>query len=785
MKIFIDCSGSTGGHKQYWARVSEIIYANPDASFYFWDDHCRTYTYRDAIAHANKMRGCGGTYPVVFVNHIRENDSIIIVTDGQIADTDVKTCDSKLNNILADVTIEIINTGGQINLSVAAPFSRNCKNVKIIAENHIIHSGNTSDPIDLSIYQADPEKFITDYETIYKKIVMQTLGKRNDDLRNKLLDLQKNLLREIANRKFNEESYNSLRLKLVQGDFVSSINHMSQIISVADNNLSTQIEGYIQTLCKQCEGNTGYSFNLLQPSRVIRSGNMQNTSIADAPINVDYLGDFECPVSLDADHPVIMVCDGDPIFANVDKNLLEEIINNPLTLLSNEDLCKKIINRIDHPIGLSAAIELSKNNFISPITRNKIIGCLSFNVEKTHEKATMYTLAKMLFGNKLVGNPDMWIIVIYNILKRITYITDNTSMMSMIETYIIDRIKKSRTNITLSGLPIEPTIKAPTDIAIWYCVVSPVFYKNNTEDDGRNRLRSMAQTMPYLIDILNLLQYPFDEKFTRKRLELYHAFALMQNMLKNNIDVKSHIRSLYQNCIYKSYSDNSVSFAFFDGPISNPYDIFGQTNATFSLTNEEIYGLSLLLDKTKVNSSIMIPYEFCGKPLPKPKRNFQYKLYDFLLDEAERINSSKLSDLADFIPRLQDTSPAICPQTFRPYTFDLKLKKHWAQCSEELHGPLHKQLSVYNYFIDYVVTFGEYPKTKEDFIIWMYNSQLNRFDGNATDTLPFYTWYFVDMLYERYTEVLGKDFSNVSASKFITTVETSRDKEMRISMESL
>ena len=793
MKIFIDCSGSTGGQVTYWNRVKEIINSNPDASFYLWDDKCRKYTYKQAITHANKLQGIGGTTPIVFVEYIKSSDSILIVTDGQISDSDVQNCDRKLESMaLTDVSVEMISTGGIVNLSIAAPFSRNCKNVRLVCDGEVIHNGNTSGSVDLSIYQSDPEKFIADYESIYGKITMKTMGKRDDNLRNQLLDLQKNLLREIANRKFDEIVYQNMREKLQQGHFSDAIDIVNNIIKTADNSISIKIESFIQTLCKQAEGNNGYSFNLLQPNRVVRSNILSDTNISDVPINDEYTGNFECPISLDMDQPVLFVSSSDiPLLNNIEKNKLEEIINNPLTFLLDSELCKKFTDRIDHPIGLNAAIEISKHNMVSPITRRSIVGCLSFNSEKTHEKATVYTLAKILFGNKLVGNVDMWLIVTYNILKKITYIQENIPLMNLIESYIVDRLRRTRTNITLSGLPIEPTIKAPTDIAIWYCIVSPILYKDLVEDGARNRLRSMTQIAPYLMDILQLLKYPFDLKFTKKRLELYHAFALMQNMLKNNIDVKSRIRSLYQNCIYKENGE----FAFFDGPVSNPCYIFCDFNTKlsnnsllgdvqsplFNLTSEEIYGLFLLLDKSKVNSSIMIPYDFVGTSLPKPDRNYTYKIYDHILDQALVSSMDKIN--YDKSYEKLDTSPVICPETLRPYTFDITSKKHWSECATELHGLLPKQLSVYNYFIEYVVENNSYPESKEDFMIWMYKCQVNRLDGNSTNTLPFHTKYFVDCLYNRYEVVIGKNFEKMNASDFIKIVKISVDKKIRISME--
>lgn len=780
MKIFVDCSGSTGSNSKYWDRVSQLIESNKSASFFFWDDICRKYSYTDAVKHVNSRRGIGGTYPNCFVREISNSDSIIIITDGQVSESDVKKCDDIMNRLkLSDVTVEFIDTGGSMNLSVAAPFTRNANNINIVVNSTPLHSGNTSDPIDLTIYATDPEKFIAEYEQLYKKIVMKTVGKRDDNLRNQLLDLQKNLLRVIASRIFDASSYDRIREKLIEGDFNTSVELLESIINASDKNIAITIENFIQTLCKQCEGNTGYSFSLLQPGRLTRASTVTDTNIAEAPSSLVYNGSFECPIALDTDIPVLLVAESEPILNTCDKNLLEEIMNNPLVILNQKDLCDKFVSMLDHPIGLDAARQLANRSFVSPITRRPIMGCLSFYNEKTNESATMYTLAKMLFGQKLVGNPDLWLIVTYNLIRKSTYLSDNIELINMCKSYIINRIKSTRTNITLSGLPIEPMIKAPTDIAIWYCVTSPYFYRNLSEDDSRNRLRSMGSVAKYLIEIVELLGYPFDKKFTLNRLDLYHALALMQNMLKNNIDIKSQVRSLYQNCLYKKNNMGTVDFVFFDGPVSNPFDIFGNARVDLKLSLEEIYGLSKLLDRSKVNSSIMIPYDFVGTPLPKFTVNYTYRLYDYILARAAEINSSKHEDLQDLIATMSDTSPEICPKTLRPYTIDRIKNKHWLECSEELHGPVSKQLSTNNYFIEYVTTKRMYPPSKEDFMVYMYQRQLGRLE-NSTDTLPMYTWNFVDCLYNRYANVLN----TMSPYEFARIAEASRDKQDRMYMET-
>lgn len=104
-----------------------------------------------------------------------------------------------------------------------------------------------------------------------------------------------------------------------------------------------------------------------------------------------------------------------------------------------------------------------------------------------------------------------------------------------------------QTNVTLSGLPIEPFMKSPVDIAIWYCVVSPHLQKWTSSESAANRLRSMGASSKWLLELLDLLGMAYDREWTVHRLSLYKAFAGMMRANKEPANKGKWRRILRQN----------------------------------------------------------------------------------------------------------------------------------------------------------------------------------------------------------------------------------------------
>lgn len=754
----IDCSGSTGNHEKYWLTVYRMIDSNPNAKILFWDTSVKEMSRKDALAWCMKKSGGGGTDPTCIAKALPSTSKLnfVLVTDGQIDASSVSRCDQALNNRpFSSVEVNFINTGGQMNLSVSAPFTRKADKVKINVGDEVLATGSTTETIDLKKYYGKPEEFMKDAEMILKQVVLQCLGKNNQALRNEFLELQKNLLATLAKNNSAGGEYSKLRDLLKAGQYDAAVTMVRTFIANADSSFGKKIEAIIQELINQCTGSTNFSFDLLQPGRLARAMPVKTAPTEELPEEENH-SKFECPVTLDNDSvPVLCVKQGTPIFEGLDKGYLDSLMTSPLMVLDNPDLVQKLVDRLDHLVSLTAYKELLKQSAIvkSPMTRNPISSIISVGNEKTHLKATNYALADLFFGKKLVGQPELWLAVLYFAIQKVEYLRENKEFMGAFVKSMIQRMESKNTNITLTGLPVDPLIKAPVDIAIWYCVVSPHIVNNTTPvDDARNRLRSFGTASRYLLELVELFGYPYDKAWTLHQMKRYKAFWWMMKEEKDHSDWRKRLRAQWQNSL--TLSDGSIEML--DGAPTGQKPKFPD----FELSLEELVALSKLVDQNKATNSVAIPSKL---DLVTPRHVTNYGYSDNLSDE----------DALSPTP--------VCPDTFRPYTYDRKLKLHWLTCTEKKWGPLNKQISNYNYFIRYVHENDEFP-TQEKFIKYTASKQANR-ESNAMDTLPKQTVLFVKKMFEDYEEVLGKDFKNFTPKEFKTRTYESMREVDRIAMD--
>lgn len=732
--ICIDYSGSTGNNVNYWERVFKIALANEDAIFFFWDTYAKQMSPKDVLKYCQTAQGHGGTDPSCIAEILKKmtNVHLILITDGQIENNCVNKCDNILKDQSFDnVTVYFIDTGGRMNLSVSSPFTRNTKLVKIYVNDNCLVDNLALSDLDLNAYYDNPDKFINDSDKIFKHIVLTNLGKMNTNLRNDLLALQKNLINYLANRSTNADGFAIHRSALKLNDYDMAMYSIKKLLSYEDTGLGRKIELIIQQLINQCSNSTNFSFDLLQPGRLARALPVKTVLTETLPETENYSG-FECPILIDNESiPILMINNQAPILADLEKNYLDALMTNPFLMLENNELMTKLINRFDHVISLSAfKLLIDHGHVSSPFTRNPITCLISTSTEKSHIKATNYALANLFFGKKLIGVPDLWLAVVYFAIKRSTYLKENTAFFESLTKSMMIRMQMHRTNMTLSGLPIEPLIKAPIDIAIWYCVVSPHLVDN----EAGNRLRAFGWTAKYLIELVDLFGFPYNKAWTTKQMNIYRAFGWMMNEEKNNTNWRTRLRAQYQNSI--EFDDGTI--ILLDGPAPEKKPSLPD----FNLTLNELIFLSRLVDRQKTVNNISIPNELPKIDIPKFVVNYGYP--------------------ANFTESRRPT--AIDPDTYRPYIIDREKNEHWLVCAEATYGPINKQLSSFNYFCKYVFEFASYP-TKEEFIKYMAERQRNR--ENPFDTLPYYTLDFVDTLFDDYEAVLGLGFSNVSPSSFI------------------
>lgn len=753
--ICIDSSGSTGYHIQYWNRVLEIIESHPNAKFISWASSSTEMSYNEIKELAKDRNGYGGTSPSSFISLIKGFKNLIIITDGQVSGDEVLRCDGMLKNIKFDhVRVIFIKTGGFVNLSVSAPFTRNTTYV-IENEGHVIE-GSTDIDIDLSKYNENPSLFLEEYEIIRNYIVMKNIGTTNTTLRNMILDCKSKMMKYIRSK--NSISTNDLLEKLKENDYDTSINITKSIFNSCFDSLISDIENSFDELINLCDLKNNFSFTLLQPSRIQRAKITEEVDVSK--VNVIKIDDkYECPITCDNDSPCLLIKSGEAVLNHLNKKDLDMIITNPLIVLLRDDIKENIKKRVDHIIGFNTYKTLFENengNIHSPYSRDEISCGILFGHHSSHLKAFNYTLSNIFFGRKLVGLPILWVYVLYKVLKEVEHIKDNETFFNEYEKYFIERLKYSKTTITLSGLPIHPFIETTADIAVWYCVVSPFIIGNEQTDDGVNRLRSFGATSKYLIEILNMLGYPYDKKKTLKLMSLYKAFSWMMNEERNeghSLYVENQwlkkIKSHYQGSIV--LDDGYI--VLIDGPATEPNELpeFRIFDDQEPLKLNELIYLSKLVDMNKSTNSVIIDLELVENH-PMPEYIVSYG-YDY----------SKDFDSSVFV---------VSPDTMRPYSVDRKTNTLWKDAAINIFGvPLEKQISLYARFIDYVTSNKEFP-SKIDFIKYLERKERMKVDYPKL-TLPKIILKMVDIAYNSYKPICGDNFCNVTVDSFISKTSKS------------
>lgn len=735
-KVFIDTSGSTENHGGYWRYVAALVsqQALEKATFYTFDWTVVTRT-RNVILGIARNLGDGnrGTFTRTIARVVQPGDALVIVTDGEVKPEEVAACDTILRGMpFKSVDVHFQDTNHPMNLSVSAPFTRNTAAARIIINGKEASSGSTNERIDLAPFYNAPDAFLAALDTLRPRMVIQNAGRRNEQLRNDLLDLQKNLLGHIAS-KSDDATFESLRAAL-STDYDAAMRLMRQIIRGADTTLGPRIADAVSALLRIADGDA-FSLGLLAPSRITRAADVQEISVAEVPHEELIGAGFTCPISMDDDIPLCFIAQGEPVLADLDKSKLEDLLTNPLGFLLDTALVTRLVGRIDHLVGLAATKELfdygGNGTILSPMTRRHVSSALTFGQSREHIKATNAALADLFFGNKLVGLSELWLAVVYFVVKEIPYLSQETGFIRAFEGHLTHRMRTARTNLTLSGLPIEPMLKAPVDIAVWYCTVSP--WLTSTPN---NRLRDFGPTGKYLLQLTDVLGYRYEEDNTRKWMALYKAFGWMMNEEKKvDSQWRARLRAQYQNSM--TLADGRI--VALDGPAT-----VSPMLPDFGVQLTELLALQQLVDRAKKTNDVCIPLALLCGPVPVYAWHYSY---------------------AEGYP--PDTfMPELSPVTFRPVVMDRAARKHWKECSVRLYGPLKTQLSLYNYFIGFVIDHDRYPTSEDEFIAYLAQKQAARQDGGAMDTLPAHIRVFVQQLFTNYARVLGTAWCNVSPAAF-------------------
>jgi hypothetical protein len=736
--LLLDISGSTGGCGRYYQYALEVfnrLARTGPVTVYVWDDSIRHVSNAQFIEICGHCCGGGGTYPHVMAptQYTPDRGNIVIITDGDISDGDANRCIRDVGGrAFSSVEVHFVKTGGRMSLRVSAAFTGNCDRVSIFT-----HDGATEMIADCSTRDVDtliegyfgrPVEFIMDLPQIRGAVTLYALSNDTLPLRNRILDLQKNLMAHIA-KTAGSRDWAYLTTLLNERDFPQAIDAIRQY-TIGDN-IAAEIKSGIEDLIRLCTTKDFSIANLRAgTSRLARA----DTIAATIPDNAPITPTFECPIYMHDDTATITVYEGAPVLDGLDPSYLDYLTSNPLALLDNKDLCNKLRSRIGHPIGLGAAKALFANNPLCPFTRKPLSCVITLECVLTIcdqgatntpllPRGNLYAIANLLFGKKLVGNPALWYAVVWRVMESIPHLADT---LPLVERFLVQYWTRETTNITLSGLPIAPMIKAPVGISMWYCIVSEYV----REDPETNRLRGLGAASKHLLPCLDLLGYYYPQA-VHERMDIFTVHSQLMQAEKKNLPWRIDLRS----CIQKSHVAGG-RIILLDGPAQDPAASYNRFRELYcpatTLSVGKLFAVANYVDRTKTAGVIHIPMAL-DDAAPLPVTNYTYP--EMTLDDI--------------------TSPIeICPETVRPYV--MKEHIHWKEHATRRYGSISGQCSNYKYFIDYVFAYDSYP-TADQLHLFIADRQSRR-EVSAMDTVPEYQVEFIDGVirdYKNITETLS------------------------------
>ncbi len=731
--FYIDVSGSVGNFHDYWNHVGQIYnnykQTNQVGKIFIWDTTIKEVTKSKLEELIKSKYGGGGTEPNFIAKSLVENkirSNIIIFTDGEVSDSSVALCDRTLESFPVENVQCYIIGNSSANLSVTCPFTRN-------NSSHVYWKTRNEANLTEQVYEKpDPElintldtinldTFNARYSQLESLIIARNMGRSGDSvLKEKLIKLKKHLANELAESANTNKNYGqAMRTELESGNFGSALliaKQMNQDYFGSDIGMEIEKKlGYLVNLCGDLRGM--YSIGSIRSNRMASADNVKKETSTEVAIEVNDLisKPVECPIIMDSDVPQIMVVDiGEPVLANLEKHIVDDITACPLRILNYPDVVAKLKPAISQWTGIQINQNLTRN----PFTKQELIGTIPLGSCAQHVSCGNYTISKLFTSGKLLGNLNMYWAVIWYLVTQDTweYLSD---IKDQVTEHLVYRFKNSTTYASLSGLSQYVLTKVPTDVAVWYCVNSSLLDPPTDRDTCRLHLFNMEP----MLAILRVLSYPICPDTIKQINRTKTLMSMLSMSKKSNETFRNKITCLVQNALHIDLAnvpeqvqnlEGSIEWIPLDGPASEQQvkTILETFPKYFSeLSIDELVGISKMVDASKSASDIVLASSHVF-PKVTPVINWIYGLKTY-----------------------PNESVPICPYTFRPF-YNVQHNGQvvtWMDRAIELYGPINQLFSARKKWIDFYYKYEHFPSF-ESFMLFCYNRYAKNY---PVSTLPF------------------------------------------------
>jgi hypothetical protein len=686
--IYIDISGSVSDFLNYWNKVDEIVSLNKDAFFFVWDTEIKEISYKEILIYIQNKKGYGGTkissVASSIINKNFSDKNIIIITDGEVSAVDVKSSEFILKDFnIKDVECHIIKSyvySDDIDISVPLAFMRN-NTSKLYYTNpenitKLIKNINKDDYKLLE--NITLENLMTNFDMFYDLINITNMGKSGlPYIKQKLLKLRTDFIK-LSNENLKSINGNTIQSELKNGNYTNAITMIKKIEDIFINQNEYSPITKFNKLLALCDDRTNSGFALNQK---IANAKQSEDIIPDEATEEELLKyNFEDPVMLDLDVPQLVIIKSSEKLFNTDKDF-KNFIENPLNIINNEEIKKRIAKRFGHCIG----IKLTNKCIIDPFTRSEIIGTIPLTTSnEQHNEVGSNTLFKLFTNSKKMGNPNLYYVILWQILvveNRCEYLNE---YYDYITNHLKFRLSKATTYISLCGLPDFNRTIVPIDVAMYYIINGP--------EINNNILRKHIFNIDVILNIImNVFKYEVKPEII-KHINLERTLLSMLSLIKKNpVIFKRKIK-----CLINSHIIADDEYIPIDN-IATEKDI-NEIMKTFpDYYNYHKYN-ELVYLSTLVNSNYSAG-----------NCNIQYN------KEIKYDNEFK-NDWSD-----KYIIPTINPLEISLKTFRIVYNPNWKELAvNDNFVSIDNQISAYNDYIKFFLRFQHFP-TFNEFAKYIYN----------------------------------------------------------------
>ncbi|KAI9164374.1 hypothetical protein H9P43_008213 [Blastocladiella emersonii ATCC 22665] len=541
---------------------------------------------------------------------------------------------------------------------------------------------------------------------------------------------------------------------------------------------------------------------------------------------------FECPILLEDDTtPVLLIAelasgDGSPlgVLEGADTAVIDDVTDCPLNLLKYKSLVDRLVDRIDHAIGAAAFTGMYDqamadgadewSDVRSPFTRRPLVGCIPLGKAAQHVELGTWVVRQLATRGVQLGNAHLWLATVYLAIRaHVPRLADNDAFMAAFRAQLVYRFEHPAyaTNIALSGLPGYPMLKAPVAAALWYSLTGATqIFATGAEQFGQERLRQwfpIAVHLRHLVE--DVLGYPVvrpsGEVDTRygplvgrdeldERVRVLRVFGHLMSRKQDLAGLNVDIARLFQNHLVIPYDAD-------DEEDMIRYDDDKDTAATAEAESKETPApLVVLVDGPATPEQVAAsPAAWLLKQLPLPRVMALYSLVDagkkigsIPLDPAKLRHPGSMPTAATLygytVPVAETGGPTpVCAATLRPWTVDFTdaaAGEHWTDRAARVNGaPVAEQLSAYNMFLEYVDTYGAYPKSTAELVAYYAARQGGRLKG-AKATLPDGVDVMAREVIQSYKTAFAERGGVPAPAEFVEIIEASRPRDVRVEMEA-